>query len=134
MRTAPSPRNSSRFAMGGLREKDRLVRPLGGRTRFRGSQEGLGARAAGAGEGNRTLVVSLGSFCSAIELHPRFATHFTPPGRDSRRLRAVRRKRPPLAIALPYRDANQTKGRMAAMTAASNAATGLPKGWDPENF
>ena len=25
---------------------------------------------AGAGEGNRTLVVSLGSFCSAIELHP----------------------------------------------------------------
>src|SRR5579859_3908273 len=27
--------------------------------------------AAGAGEGNRTLVVSLGSFCSAIELHPR---------------------------------------------------------------
>ena len=26
--------------------------------------------AAGAGEGNRTLVVSLGSFCSAIELHP----------------------------------------------------------------
>ena len=26
----------------------------------------------GAGEGNRTLVVSLGSFCSAIELHPRF--------------------------------------------------------------
>src|SRR5882762_1285132 len=30
----------------------------------------LGER-AGAGEGNRTLVVSLGSFCSAIELHPR---------------------------------------------------------------
>ena len=29
------------------------------------------SRAAGAGEGNRTLVVSLGSFCSAIELHPR---------------------------------------------------------------
>src|ERR1700742_2593762 len=26
---------------------------------------------AGAGEGNRTLVVSLGSFCSTIELHPR---------------------------------------------------------------
>ena len=25
----------------------------------------------GAGEGNRTLVVSLGSFCSTIELHPR---------------------------------------------------------------
>ena len=27
-------------------------------------------RLSGAGEGNRTLVVSLGSFCSAIELHP----------------------------------------------------------------
>ena len=27
----------------------------------------------GAGEGNRTLVVSLGSFCSTIELHPRRA-------------------------------------------------------------
>ena len=26
---------------------------------------------SGAGEGNRTLVVSLGSFCSAIELRPR---------------------------------------------------------------
>ncbi len=32
----------------------------------------------GAGEGNRTLVVSLGSFCSAIELHPRS------PGDDKR--------------------------------------------------
>jgi hypothetical protein len=30
----------------------------------------------GAGEGNRTLVVSLGSFCSTIELHPR-QPHFT---------------------------------------------------------
>ena len=30
----------------------------------------------GAGEGNRTLVVSLGSFCSTIELHPR-NRHFT---------------------------------------------------------
>ena len=27
----------------------------------------------GAGEGNRTLVLSLGSFCSTIELHPLFA-------------------------------------------------------------
>ena len=26
----------------------------------------------GAGEGNRTLVVSLEGFCSTIELHPRF--------------------------------------------------------------
>jgi hypothetical protein len=31
---------------------------------------GLDNDEAGAGEGNRTLVVSLGSFCSAIELHP----------------------------------------------------------------
>ena len=29
-------------------------------------------RVNGAGEGNRTLVVSLGSFCSAIELRPHF--------------------------------------------------------------
>src|SRR5512133_1559677 len=28
----------------------------------------------GAGEGNRTLVVSLEGFCSTIELHPRFTT------------------------------------------------------------
>jgi hypothetical protein len=31
---------------------------------------GCGASLTGAGEGNRTLVVSLGSFCSTIELHP----------------------------------------------------------------
>ena len=31
----------------------------------------------GAGEGNRTLVVSLGSFCSAIELHPAAAPNIT---------------------------------------------------------
>ena len=30
----------------------------------------------GAGEGNRTLVVSLGSFCSAIELHPHLRDKF----------------------------------------------------------
>src|SRR3546814_10008404 len=34
-------------------------------------------KAVGAGEGNRTLVVSLGSFCSAIELHPRLANTYT---------------------------------------------------------
>ena len=34
----------------------------------------------GAGEGNRTLVVSLGSFCSTIELHPR-SLHFTRDGK-----------------------------------------------------
>jgi len=32
------------------------------------------AQRAGAGEGNRTLVVSLEGFCSTIELHPRFTT------------------------------------------------------------
>ena len=31
---------------------------------------GVNGRPNGAGEGNRTLVVSLGSFCSTIELHP----------------------------------------------------------------
>jgi hypothetical protein len=31
----------------------------------------IGHGMAGAGEGNRTLVVSLGSCCSTIELHPR---------------------------------------------------------------
>src|SRR3546814_8996631 len=31
----------------------------------------FGEGASGAGEGNRTLVVSLGSCCSTIELHPR---------------------------------------------------------------
>ena len=36
--------------------------------RFWGGQKGEGGH--GAGEGNRTLVVSLGSFCSTIELHP----------------------------------------------------------------
>ncbi len=34
------------------------------------------SRSHGAGEENRTLVVSLGSFCSAIELHPREAYSF----------------------------------------------------------
>ncbi len=31
----------------------------------------MSVQETGAGEGNRTLVVSLGSFCSTIELHPR---------------------------------------------------------------
>src|SRR5258708_30442053 len=41
---------------------------------------------SGGGEGNRTLVVSLGSFCSAIELHPHLASILPPlatlPGRS----------------------------------------------------
>src|SRR5258706_9731694 len=32
----------------------------------------LPVRSSGAGEGNRTLVISLEGFCSAIELHPPF--------------------------------------------------------------
>ena len=35
-----------------------------------------GQTARGAGEGNRTLVVSLEGFCSTIELHPRRVSHF----------------------------------------------------------
>ena len=37
---------------------------------------GVGSMQSGAGEGDRTLVLSLGSFCSTIELHPR-KRHFT---------------------------------------------------------
>ena len=36
-------------------------------------------RFRGAGEGNRTLVVSLEGFCSAIELHPRFKSGIRAP-------------------------------------------------------
>src|SRR5215471_5500599 len=36
----------------------------------------MGAKNSGAGEGNRTLVVSLEGFCSTIELHP--PRSFTP--------------------------------------------------------
>src|SRR5687768_6117089 len=35
------------------------------------------APSSGAGEGNRTLVVSLEGFCSTIELHPRFRSQKT---------------------------------------------------------
>ena len=35
-------------------------------------RQNTGGSAAGAGEGNRTLVVSLEGFCSTIELHPHF--------------------------------------------------------------
>ena len=34
------------------------------------SMDGSAGREVGAGEGNRTLVVSLEGFCSTIELHP----------------------------------------------------------------
>ena len=39
----------------------------------------LGPVSAGAGEGNRTLVVSLEGFCSTIELHP----HYSPFARST---------------------------------------------------
>jgi hypothetical protein len=43
----------------------------------KGPADGLGCFAAkiGAGEGNRTLVISLEGFCSTIELHPRRSRH-----------------------------------------------------------
>ena len=37
----------------------------------------MAATKLGAGEGNRTLVVSLEGFCSTIELHPRFSCVFS---------------------------------------------------------
>ena len=36
-----------------------------------------GHATTGAGEGNRTLVISLEGFCSTIELHPLFVEHPT---------------------------------------------------------
>ena len=57
--TSPLPRECSTTEL-------QRRKPLRGR--FAQSQH------AGAGEGNRTLVVSLEGFCSTIELHPRFTT------------------------------------------------------------
>src|SRR5471030_193543 len=57
-------------------------------------------RSLGAGEGNRTLVVCLGSFCSTIELHPRSA-HST---RVCARLTTPRQaRRGPIALCLHRR-------------------------------
>src|SRR2546423_11618611 len=39
-------------------------------TELHGRILGLPSEVAGAGEGNRTLVISLEGFCSTIELHP----------------------------------------------------------------
>jgi hypothetical protein len=44
----------------------------------------------GAGEGNRTLVVSLGSFCSAIELHPLRPERISEPFGDAKRAMQAR--------------------------------------------
>src|SRR5947208_16297420 len=41
-----------------------------------GSSRSVVHRRDGAGEGNRTLVISLEGFCSAIELHPPAATSY----------------------------------------------------------
>ena len=50
----------------------RLVAPLGYSPRVRSNSSACPRHAGvGAGEGNRTLVVSLEGFCSTIELHPR---------------------------------------------------------------
>ena len=59
------------------------------RGNVRPGEAGKGVAVAGAGEGNRTLVVSLGSFCSAIELHPRGAD--STPARPGPASRAGRR-------------------------------------------
>ena len=50
-------------------------------------------RHIGAGEGNRTLVISLEGFCSTIELHPHMpATTFacTPLAQHSQPIRCIR--------------------------------------------
>src|SRR5690606_13240624 len=58
------------------------------------------AEEPGAGEGNRTLVVSLGSFCSTIELHPR-EPHFWFIGPPLVKPLARRRSTPALSFTLP---------------------------------
>ena len=68
-RPRPRPTNSTRTSRPsscGSRASRRRERTA---SAARGSR-GLVALDFGAGEGNRTLVVSLGSFCSAIELRP----------------------------------------------------------------
>jgi hypothetical protein len=46
---------------------------------------GIGAVGDGAGEGNRTLVFSLGSCCSTIELHPHIRRYNSRPTAEARR-------------------------------------------------
>src|SRR5437763_15460266 len=60
----------NRTADRGLRAA-RTARLRNGRHRAAHRRAPVSVLGGGAGEGNRTLVVSLGSFCSAIELHPR---------------------------------------------------------------
>src|SRR5450830_207079 len=62
----------------GRRNSRRIIRRIISRS---GSKQAGERQETGAGEGNRTLVVSLGSFCSTIELHPR-SLHFTRDGKD----------------------------------------------------
>ena len=60
-----------------IERESKRTRPAGSGPKYDGflrivqSQANYGELENGAGEGNRTLVVSLGSFCSTIELHPR---------------------------------------------------------------
>ena len=70
----------------------------------------------GAGEGNRTLVVSLGSFCSTIELHPR--------GVDDRRKRRVEGRRwmtrsAPLCRGSAFRIEGRAGGPLSGLTFAA---------------
>src|SRR5215213_6699681 len=51
----------------------------------------------GAGEGNRTLVISLEGFCSTIELHPP-DSHVHPSSRPHFRRRTSRRRFPPHSV------------------------------------
>ena len=51
----------------------------------------------GAGEGNRTLVISLEGFCSTIELHPRRANSASKRQNTAYRPRSKLAARPPLA-------------------------------------
>jgi hypothetical protein len=46
---------------------------------LRQPRPGAALHNSGAGEGNRTLVVSLEGFCSTIELHPRKPVRISPP-------------------------------------------------------
>ena len=71
----------------------------------------------GAGEGNRTLVISLEGFCSTIELHP--PTPATPGRRASARQRGLPSpyRIPPLNIPSPAHEPERGANTMALHTA-----------------
>ena len=89
--TSPLPRECSATELQGLNfHSTRLLQSgKAGETTFSRS---------GAGEGNRTLVVSLEGFCSTIELHPHTPVPATLPTRKKswwRRLDSNQRRRKP---------------------------------------